>query len=202
MRLGRVIICLLMLVTGLFSARAQQLTWNLEWGFTGTMYSVHDIHYTTQEGYHMDPRYIDASFHANGLVGFQAGIRANRRLQLDLCTGYYGIQQGIRSIPAGMRISWNFGKHPETGGITGFAEGGFGLSDASWKRRSEYARMGGGYRFLLGSGLFFKVFVSGQLSLAHPIPYDPFDDMFVDPSRLSRSNRFSAAFSVSAAIGF
>lgn len=202
MRLRGLISCLFLLLGGIPAVRAQQLTWNLEWGFTGTFFSVHDLHYKTQEGYHMDPRYHDFFFHANGLLGVQAGIRTGRWLQWDLCTGYYGLQRDMRSIPAGLRGTCHFGKQPGLSGLFGFAEGGVGFSPENWKKNADYARAGIGYRIPLGAGAALKLMFSGQLSQTHPLPYDPFDDMIVDPSRLSRSNRYSAGLTVSAAIGF
>ena len=199
----RPLLLLCLLVVSCTLAQAQRRwTCQVEWGITGTFYTVHDLHYTTREGYHMDPRYTEASLHPNGFFGIQAGIRTGKRMQVDLCTGYYGLQSGIRSIPAGVRGTWHFGKRPDVSGGLGFAEGGIGFSDETGKKNADYLRAGFGYRTALGAGVYFKLLISGQLSLSHPIPYDPFDDDFVDPSRLSRSNRFAAGLSLGAAIGF
>lgn len=197
---------LLILCSLLFLAaprmQAQRFSCNLEWGFSGTVYTFHSSHYTTVDGYHMDPRYYDNLFHTHGFVSLRTGIRAGRRLSVDFCTGYYGLQYELRSIPAGLRATWDFGKDPDGAGLLGYAEGGIGFSDETWEKNADYARIGAGWRVPLGEGISLKFLFSGQLSMAHPVPYDPFDDMYVDPARLSRSDRICMALSVSMAIGF
>lgn len=192
-------ILLLFALTGL---HAQKLSCHLEWGMTGTVYSHHSSDYTTLEGYHMDPRYYDNIFHPHGFVSVQAGIRPVRRLRLDLCTGYYGLQYEVRSIPVGLRGTWHFGQDPDGKGMLGYAEAGVGFSEDLRGKNADYSRFGIGYRVPLGEGIFLKFLCSGQLSLTHPIPYDYFDDMYVDPSRLIRSERVSLGVSFSMAIGF
>ena len=201
MKLRLPVISVTFLLGSLTAVHAQKLTCHLEWGITGTVYNVHDLHYTTLQGYHMEPRYTESGLHANGFVGLQAGITAGKRLQFDFCTGYYGLQDGVRSIPVGLRGTWHF-RDRDMSGMLAFAEGGIGFSDENWKKNTDYVRAGTGYMLVLGAGVHLKLMLSGQLSLSHPIPYDPFDNIYVDPSRLTRSNRYSLGISVGTALGF
>lgn len=198
----RLLLCLLLLLPAASALHAQRLSWSVEWGFTGTFFSYHDLHYTTLEGYHMDPRFYDNDFHTNGFLGVQLGVGLSERLQLALCTGYYGMQYDIRSIPAGLRGTWAFGSMPDGRGVSGFLEAGIGFSDENGKKNADYARLGASYDLPLGAGVRLRFLAAGVVSLAHPVPYDPFDEQFVDPERVGRSNRLCVGLSVGTAISF
>ena len=203
MMIKRLFFFLLLTVTaGLSESHAQRLSCSLEWGFSGTFLSYHDLHYKTLEGYHMDPRFFDNDFHSHGFLGVQLGFGLSKRLQLALCTGYYGMQYDIRSVPVGLRGTWDFAARPGARGMAGFAEAGIGFSDENGRKNADYARLGSFYRILLGAGVRLKFLVAGQFSLTHPIPYDPFDEQFVAPERVGRSNRICVGVSVGTAIEF
>ena len=182
--------------------QAQDLFSGIEWGINPTFYTHHDYQYTTLGGYHMDEHYFDNQLATSGYLAARAGFRFGSRYSLALTSGYMGVQAGIRIIPLGLYGSINLGERPENVGFLVYAEGGTGWSTDDWKHTAEYARSGLGYRIALGGGMLLKFQTGLQMSIAHPLPYDTYDERFVDPDHLEYSVRTALALNFGMALEF
>lgn len=193
---------LLFVLLGFLSvpAGAQRLHVGLEWGATGSVYTHHDHQYTTLDGYHIDRHYYDNAFWTNGYVSLQAAWAFSRRFHLALCTGYQGIQTGIRSIPLSLRATVYPGPDLNHRGVLWYLEGGSGFSEDKLKHNADFVRLGGGYRIPLGTGVRLKLLMSFQGSICQPMPYDDYDEVFVDESHLEYSYRTALAVSLGMAL--
>ncbi|MBO6082263.1 MAG: hypothetical protein J6P46_04480 [Bacteroidales bacterium] len=193
---------LLFVLLGFLSvpAGAQRLHVGLEWGATGSVYTHHDHQYTTLDGYHIDRHYYDTAFWTNGYVSLQAAWAFSRRFHLALCTGYQGIQTGIRSIPLSLRATVYPGPDLNHRGVLWYLEGGSGFSEDKLKHNADFVRLGGGYRIPLGTGVRLKLLASFQGSICQPMPYDDYDEVFVDESHLEYSYRTALAVSLGMAL--
>ena len=181
-------------------AGAQHLHLGLEWGGTGSVYTHHDHQYTTLDGYHIDRHYYDNAFWTNGYVSLQASWAFSRRFHLALCTGYQGIQTGIRSIPVSLRATVYPGPDLNHKGVLWYLEGGSGFSENKLRHNAEFLRLGGGYRIPIGAGVRLKFLGAIQGSICTPSPYDEYDKIFVDDSHLEYSYRSSLAICLGMAL--
>lgn len=201
MKLRILFIGILLLIAAL-PGFAQGWTASLEWGYTGTIVSSHDYQYTTLEGYHIDNRDTDFRYHSNGYAGIQFGRDFKNGMNLSFCTGLYGIQYEIRSVPFGLRASWAFRRQADMAGWAGLVEAGIGLSDYDFRKNCEYARIGAMYRIPLGAGVRLRFLTALQGSHTHPVPYNPYDDVAVDADHLEYSNRIYAGLTVGIGLEF
>ncbi len=195
---------LFILVSGLLGlpVTAQRITWGLEWGIAGTVFSHHDYQYTTLEGHHIDQHFNDAQFHVQGLMTARIGLQTSRRLNVSLVSGWQGLQYEIRCIPVSLRVTYAMGADPEDAGISTFLEGGIGIKENLKGKEGYFAKTGLSYRIPLGYGTRLCMNAAAQGSFCQPAIYDPYDTIYVDESHLEYSYRFSLAPVVSISLEF
>ena len=195
---------LFVLVSGMLSLplTAQRITWGLEWGIAGTVFSHHDFQYTTLEGHHIDQHLNEGQFHVHGLMTARIGLQTGPRLNLSLISGWQGMQYEIRCIPVSLRMTYAFGTDPESAGISTFLEGGIGLKENLNGSNGTFAKTGFSYRIPLGYGFRLCMNAAAQATFCQPDIYDPYDLIYVDDGHLEYSYRFSLAPVVSMSLEF
>ena len=195
---------LFILVSGLLSlpVTAQRITWGLEWGVAGTVFSHHDYQYTTLEGHHIDQHFNDTQFHVQGLMTARIGLQTSPRMNVSLGGGWQGLQYGIRCIPVSLRMTYVWSADPEGAGVATFLEGGIGIKENLKGKEGYFAKAGLSYRIPLGYGVRLCMNAAAQGSFCQPAIYDPYDLIYVDENHLEYSYRFSLAPVMSISLEF
>ena len=179
-----------------------RFTIGMEWGYTQTFYFARSYNFISEEGYRVfeDDRGFRFSPNASVLIGF--GYHLNDRVCLSLQTGYLGVGENNRLLPALMRLSF----YPETNsedGFFAFAQGG-----AAWHEHDVLGGQawlgsgGGGYRICLGAGCTLDLLVGLKYLYDHPAIPNPEGPGNVPGPNIRRNDARYCALDLSIAVSF
>ena len=94
-----------------------------EWGYTQCFYQNRNYNFITEEGYRVFEQNSSFYGHANAQVLGTIGFRLSEQLTLGLYSGYIGIGEKNRLIPACLRASY-FPSTDSEDGLFAYAQGG------------------------------------------------------------------------------
>ena len=150
-----------------------RFTVGLEWGYTQGFYLARSYNFFSEEGYRIFEDNKGFLFTPNATVLAQFGFHLGDRLTLSLHSGYLGVGENNRLIPALLRLGFYPSTHSEDG-LFAFVQGG-----AAWHEHEVLGGLawlgsgGGGYRIHLGSSCNLDLLLGLKYLHDHPAIPNP-----------------------------
>lgn len=173
-----------------------------EWGYTQCFYQNRNYNFITEEGYRVFEQNSSFYGHANAQVLGTIGFRLSEQLTLGLYSGYIGIGEKNRLIPACLRASY-FPSTDSEDGLFAYAQGG-----AAWHVHSTEGRMawlailGGGYRIRLSYDAHLDLLFGIKYLHDHPSIPNPEGPGNVPEHNIRMNNAGYCALDISIAVSF
>ena len=181
---------------------ADRFTFGVEWGYTQTFYLARSYNFFSEEGYRIFEDERGFFFSPNASFLAQFGFHLNERVTLSLATGYFGVGENNRLLPALVRLSYYPATHSEDGWFA-FMQGG-----PAWHERDVFGSQawlgsgGGGYRIHLAYRCNLDLLVGVKYLHDHPSIPNPEGPGNVPEHNIRRNDAGYCALDVSVAISF
>jgi len=178
----------------------RKFSYGLEWGIAETAWARYDYQYRTLENFRAGKVMDTFESHLNGSVLGFAGINVSRRMNIGIYSGYQGITNGVRIIPAKLKIKYFTGREPGIRGWLLAAGAGIGMNPSEkMDICSNLAEAGFGRRVYVGCGVSMDFTLTLLAGWSHPPVYNNYDDVTVDSDHLDKSDKLSlsGAFKIS-----
>ena len=162
-----ILLCLALTALPLKAGDPPRIGFTLEWGFNATVFNANDFNYLDEDG----ARLVDDSrcfkFYPNG--GVLGGVKLNlpERFSLSLHSGFLGVEDNVRVIPALLRVGFA-PRGVNSDGFFVYLDGGVGFRDIELSRKLGLASLGGGYRVALSRRYSLDFMFSLRGVLDHP----------------------------------
>ncbi|MBR5723739.1 MAG: hypothetical protein IKX62_00010 [Bacteroidales bacterium] len=177
-------------------------TFGVEWGYTQTFFLARSYNFFSEEGYRIFEDDKGFLFTPNATLLAHFGFHLNERVTLSLATGYFGVGENNRLLPALVRLNFYPATHSEDGWFA-FAQGG-----PAWHEREVFGAQawlcsgGGGYRLHLAYRCNLDLLIGVKYLHDHPSIPNPEGPGNVPEYNIRRNDAGYCALDVSVAVSF
>ena len=174
----------------------------VEWGYTQCLYHSRNYNFISEEGYRIYEKNSSFYAHANAQILASLGYRLSDQVTLAFYSGYIGVGEQNRLIPALLRASY-FPSTDSEDGLFAYVQGG-----TAWHVHSTQGRMawlgtlGGGYRLRLSTDTRLDLLVGLKYLHDHPSIPNPEGPGNVPEHNIRMNNAGYCALDISLAISF
>lgn len=173
-----------------------------EWGYTQCFYQNRNYNFITEEGYRVFEQNSSFYGHANAQVLGTISFRLSEQLTLGLYSGYIGVGEKNRLIPACLRASY-FPSTDSEDGLFAYAQGGVAWHVHSTEGRMAWlAILGGGYRIRLSYDTHLDLLFGIKYLHDHPSIPNPEGPGNVPERNIRMNNAGYCALDISLAVSF
>ena len=174
----------------------------VEWGYTQCFYHIRDYNFISEEGYRIFEKNSSFYAHANAQVLANIGYKLSEQLTLGLYSGYIGVGEQNRLIPACLRASY-FPSTDNEDGLFAYAQGGVAWHVHTTAGRMGWlATLGGGYRIRLSYDTHLDLLVGIKYLHDHPSIPNPEGPGNVPERNIRMNNAGYCALDISIAVSF
>ena len=173
-----------------------------EWGYTQCVFQTRNYNFISEEGYRVYEKNSAFYAHANAQILANIGYRLSEQVTLSLYSGYIGVGEQNRLIPALLRASY-FPSTDSEDGLFAYAQGG-----VAWHVHSTEGRMawlgtlGGGYRFRLSYDTHLDLLIGIKYLHDHPSIPNPEGPGNVPERNIRMNYAGYCALDISIAVSF
>ncbi len=177
-----------------------KMTYGLEWGYVGTIWTGSHYNFFAPEGYRVDDYGNSFEYISNADMYLHFGYNLGRRWNLSMYIGYEGIARIHKAIPVSLRITGFIKADQTSDRWFSFVDLGSGICLNRTPQEILTGKVGSGYRLVLGGTASLDFMLSARFIYTHPqIIYDK---MPVNLNRINRNNAYIAAVSLGMALNF
>lgn len=179
-----------------------RFTLGVEWGYTQCIYHSRNYNFISEEGYRIFEQSHDFHAHSNARLLANVGYRVSEQLTLALYSGYIGVGEQNRLIPACLRASYFPSTYNEDG-LFAYAQGG-----VAWHVHSTEGQMawlgtlGAGYRIRLSYDAQLDLLLGIKYLHDHPAIPNPEGPGNVPERNIRMNNAGYCALDISIAVSF
>ncbi|MCQ2157232.1 MAG: hypothetical protein MJY53_02440 [Bacteroidales bacterium] len=182
-------------------ASSPKVIFGVEWGYSISFFNYRHFNYLDGEGSRVNEQGVIWHAHSNGNVLASVGLAFSSKCALSLCTGYMGIEDNNRIIPALIRFTFVPRGMEESGFVLTF-DGGAGMNVLYNDKFPLTCGIGTGYRINISGRYSLDLKFNVRASYDQPNIYDPTIYGFVPKQNISLDQAFYGSAGISAAINF
>ena len=184
-------------------ARSPKVGFGFEWGISPQFFKFHKFNYISEEGYRVNGDNSGVDYNFNASLEANINFILGKHTVLGLYSGYCGITKDSRVVPLSLRFTL-FPKGPDQDCFLYFADAGAGFhlhgSDSPAQGPCFIAKLGAGYRYILGGRTSLDLIVNMQGCIDNPLLKDLDSGGYVKDIRFNSAAYFALSFS--AALNF
>ena len=199
-RLACILALFAMVPEGVAAAQTFKLRFGAEWGTTEKFYEGHHYSFLTEDFMRVDDTITRVEFGTNAFILGNVGVSIADFLTFSLCSGYMGVSKTRSLVP----LTGKFTITPKgcySDGILAYLDAGFGFYNIA-EIPDLLARMGAGYRYMLGNRLSLDFQGGIQMTVDHPELWDGVQQEFVPENRIRANDAVYLALTLSAVLSF
>lgn len=182
--------------------RRKLVDFNIEWGYSATLFESHNYIYYDDYGSRIPDKYTGLARMSNAYLLAGAGFNVGGKSNIGIQSGYCGIARDRNIIPLLFRYKYAFAGSSDDGAIF-IAGAGVGFpvnttSDAVVVSGS----IGGGYRLVLSGKTSIDIQCTARLAYDRPEVFQKGSNRPVPAGRILRNDAFYGSLNIGLAINF
>lgn len=165
-------------------AASPDFSFGVEWGYSISLLKAHHINYLDADGSRVSEQDVTTRSYSNANVLASVGLNLGDKTNISICSGYMGVEDNVRVIPALLRVSFA-PRGLKSSGFVASIEGGAGMNVLYNDQILGLGGIGAGYRIGLSGKFSIDLKMYLRASYDHPNIYDPTYYGFVPKDRIT-----------------